>query len=79
MRVHTINSKTVIWVYGNDHLPPHFHIVNPDFEALVSILTFEVIEGELAGSAGKLAMAWAKENIEVIKAEWNRLHPKLAI
>jgi hypothetical protein len=33
----TIRNIT-IRVYANDHLPPHFHIVAPDFEALVEML-----------------------------------------
>ena len=35
-KVHTI-GKTEIRVYANDHLPPHFHVVHPDFEALIVI------------------------------------------
>lgn len=78
-RIHTINDKTSIWVYAGDHLPPHFHIISPDFEALVEIDGFAFYAGEVKGSAGKLALAWAKENIETIKAEWNRVNPKFPV
>ena len=30
-RLHTI-GKIIITVYPNDHLPPHFHAIHPDFE-----------------------------------------------
>ena len=43
-KVHTI-GKTEIRVYANDHLPPHFHIVNPDFEALIVIEDFSTYAG----------------------------------
>lgn len=52
-RVHTINEKTAIWVYANDHLPPHFHIINPDFEALVEIDGFALYAGEVKVLQGK--------------------------
>jgi Domain of unknown function (DUF4160) len=77
-KVHTI-GKTEIRVYPNDHLPPHFHIIHPDFEALIEIETFATYRGALKGSAGKSAFEWAKANVQVIKAEWNRLHPRFPV
>ena len=74
-KVHTI-GKTEIRVYANDHLPPHFHIVNPDFEALIVIEDFSTYAGFLKGSAGKGAMEWARANVATIKAEWNRINPR---
>lgn len=75
-RVHAINDKTAIWVYPNDHLPPHFHIVNPDFEALIDIETFAFDAGSIKGAAGKAALDWARSNVETIRAEWNRVNPR---
>jgi len=77
-RVHTIR-KTEIRVYANDHLPPHFHIINPDFEALIVIEDFNIYAGELKGSAGRAALDWARGNIATIKAEWNRVNPRFPI
>ena len=33
-------------VYADDHRPPHFHIVAPDFQVLVRISDLQVIAGE---------------------------------
>ena len=77
-KVHTI-GKTEIRIYPNDHLPPHFHIINPDFEALIEIETFVIYRGFLKGPAGKAALDWAKANVHVLKAEWNRLHPRFPV
>ena len=74
-KVHTI-GKTEIRVYANDHLPPHFHIVNPDFEALIVIEDFSLYAGFLKGTAGKDAMEWARANVSMIKAEWNRINAR---
>jgi hypothetical protein len=32
-------------MYADDHLPPHFHIVAPDFQVLVRISDLSVIAG----------------------------------
>lgn len=32
-------GSVIVRVYPNDHLPPHFHIVSPDEEALIEIET----------------------------------------
>jgi hypothetical protein len=34
-------------MYFGDHVPPHFHALYAEFEALIAIETFEVIRGEL--------------------------------
>ena len=30
-------GNIIIRIYSNDHLPPHFHIITPDADALVEI------------------------------------------
>jgi len=77
-KVHTI-GKTLITVYANDHLPPHFHIVHPNFEVLIEIETFATCAGSLKGSAGKEALRWARSNMQLIKTEWNRVNPRFTI
>ncbi len=32
-------GSVIVRVYANDHLPPHFHVLTPDAEALVEIAT----------------------------------------
>ncbi len=77
-KVHTI-GKTIITVYANDHLPPHFHIVHPDFEALIEIETFATYAGALKGKAGKSALEWAVSNVQAIQTEWNRVNPRFPV
>lgn len=68
-------GRVSVRVYPNDHLPPHFHLVGPDAEALVEIATL-VLRGTLPDRA---ALGWAVENLDVIKAEWNRVNPRFPI
>ena len=72
-------GRIILTVYPNDHLPPHFHAIHPDFEALIVIETLDIHAGELKGAARKKVMAWATANIAAIKAEWNRLHPRFPV
>jgi hypothetical protein len=36
----------LIQMYFGDHVPPHFHALYAEFEALIDIRTFEVIRGD---------------------------------
>jgi Domain of unknown function (DUF4160) len=72
-RLHTIGS-VIITVYANDHLPFHFHVVHPDFEALIEIETLDYYAGEIPPAFRKEVMEWVAANLDVIKAEWNRIN-----
>lgn len=72
-------GNLIIRVYANDHLPPHFHVITPDADALVEIATLEILRGTLPRKAAETAMAWATENKAVITAEWNRTNPRFPI
>ena len=49
----------VIKVFFGDHPPPHFHAIYGEYNALVSIETLEIIEGDLPSRAQKLVLEWA--------------------
>ena len=72
-------GNIVIRVYANDHLPPHFHVVTPDADALVEIETLEILRGKLPRRAETEALTWAKANKATIVAEWNRTNPRFPV
>ena len=74
-KLHQVGN-VIVRVYANDHLPPHFHVLAPDFEALVEIASLVVVRGSVEGQSGKRALAWAVENKALIAAEWNRINPR---
>ena len=49
----------LIQMYFGDHVPPHFHALYAEFEALIDIQTLDVIRGELPNRAMALVMEWA--------------------
>jgi hypothetical protein len=77
-RLHTI-GKIIITVYANDHLPPHFHAVHPDFETKIEIDTLTILRGSLPPAARKPVLEWARANIAKVKAEWNRINPRFPV
>lgn len=62
-----------VTMYAGDHNPPHFHIVSPDGEALVTIAGLEVIAGAVSARMLKRARDWAAANIETLEAKWAEL------
>ena len=61
-----------IAIYADDHMPPHFHIEGRGFRVVVEIDTMAVRAGDV-GKAGE-AMAWARQNAALLRAEWSRLN-----
>ena len=77
-KLHQI-GKVIIRVYANDHLPPHFHAIAPDFEALIEIEKLTIMRGSLSRQTEKRVMAWASANRSSIVAEWNRVNARFPI
>lgn len=65
-----------IEVRSRDHNPPHFHMIGPDFHALIDIRTLQVIEGTYTRRALAEARAWAAGETETLMAEWRRLNER---
>lgn len=74
-KLHAI-GKVSVRVYANDHLPPHFHIVGVEDEALIAIATLAVLRGVVPDER---AMDWARRNLDVVRAEWSRVNPRFPI
>jgi hypothetical protein len=74
-KLHTI-GKIIITVYANDHVPPHFHAVHPDFEAQIEIDTMTILRGSLPPAVRRQVLEWASANIVRIRTEWNRINPR---
>jgi hypothetical protein len=60
----------LIQMYLGDHLPPHFHALYAEFEALIEIHTLEVIRGELPGRAMALVLEWAQQHRDDLRKDW---------
>ena len=63
-------------MYADDHRPPHFHIVGPDFQVLVKISDLSIVAGEARPSQIAEALAWARENREMLALKWAELNER---
>jgi hypothetical protein len=65
-----------IQLFFNNHVPPHFHAVIAEYEALVSIESADIFEGSLPKNKKKIILKWAKDNQEDLSDLWE-LHRKI--
>ena len=59
-----------IYVYYREHMPPHFHAIYGDDEAIISIDDLSVISGRFAPRALGLVMEWAATHKKALKEVW---------
>jgi hypothetical protein len=63
-------------MYADDHRPPHFHIVAPDFQVLVRISDLTVIAGEARPAQIAEAIAWARVRRQSLVLKWAELNER---
>jgi hypothetical protein len=60
----------IIWMYYNDHQPPHFHAQYGGEEALIVIGSGDVYEGNLSRRALRLVQEWEELHRAELLANW---------
>jgi hypothetical protein len=60
----------VIWMYYNDHQPPHFHATYGDQEAIILIGSGDVYQGHLSRRAIRLVQEWEELHRAELVANW---------
>ncbi len=63
----------VIYMYFNEHNPPHFHAEYNEYTASISIKTLGLIEGRLPSRVMSLVIEWAQEHQEELLGNWNSI------
>jgi hypothetical protein len=63
-------------MYADDHRPPPFHVVAPDFQVLVRISDLTVIAGEARPAQIAEAIAWAQAHRESLALKWAELNER---
>ena len=61
-----------IYMYYEDHNPPHFHAVYGDDKALVDIVNGNIFKGSLPVKQTKLVVAWCEIHRDELLDNWNR-------
>lgn len=62
----------LIYMYYNDHSPPHFHAEYSGNEALYEIETLRVYAGELPKRVHNLVLEWADLHRQELMEDWQK-------
>ncbi|MDA0902139.1 MAG: DUF4160 domain-containing protein [Proteobacteria bacterium] len=63
----------VIYMYFNDHNPPHFHVKYDNYRASIDIKTLGIIDGNLPPKVLSLIIEWASMHKEELLNNWNSI------
>ena len=69
----------VIWMYWDDHNPPHFHATYGEFEILINITDFSIYAGYLPSRAFGLLMEWTSIHQEELLKNWDLMKQSLPL
>ena len=69
----------VIWIYWDDHEPPHFHATYAEEEILIKIKDLSVYAGSFPARAFGLVMEWASLHQEELLENWNIMKQNLPL
>ena len=62
----------VIYMYYNDHMPPHFHAEYGEHEAIYEIDTLDIMRGSLPRRAHALVLELATLHRNELRDDWAR-------
>jgi hypothetical protein len=68
----------IIYMYHKDHSPQHIHAKFGEFEAMFSIITGDLLNGNLPKSQTRLVQAWIELHSEELKNNWELLQQENA-
>lgn len=66
----------VIFIYYNDHSPPHFHVEYNEYRAVFSIESLTLLDGKLPKRVISLVLEWAFLHREELIADWKLAQAK---
>ena len=63
----------IVFMYFDEHNPPHFHVRYGEYRAAISINDLRLIGGELPKRALVLVLEWANEHRNELLKNWETL------
>ncbi|MES2795572.1 MAG: DUF4160 domain-containing protein [Bacteroidota bacterium] len=61
----------IIYMYFDDHNPPHFHAHYGEFKAVIAIKDFALLEGKLPAKTLGLVVEWAVLHQNELFINWS--------
>jgi len=59
-----------IYMYYNDHAPPHFHAIYGEYDAAVEIATANRLDGQIPAKALSLVREWTELHRAELQENW---------
>lgn len=60
----------VVFMYFNEHNPPHVHVRYNEFRAVMDIRSFNLLDGRLPARVRGLVEEWLEMHQDVLLAMW---------
>lgn len=67
----------IIQMFGNDHNPPHFHVIYNEFRAIIEIESGEILQGSLPGKQLKYVQVWSDIHKEELLKNFTTLKSEI--
>ena len=68
----------IIYMYYNEHQPPHFHVWYNEYQCEITIKD-GIITGQLPRRAARLVFEWLDLHYDELMENWKRLEKKEAL
>jgi hypothetical protein len=66
-------SGVRIVIYPKDHLPPHLHAILAEHEAMISIVTGDILEGSLPRAKARAVQEWLASRRSHVAYVWREI------
>jgi Domain of unknown function (DUF4160) len=63
----------VVYMYFNEHNPPHFHVEYGEHNASILIDSLGVMQGKLPSRVLSLVVEWASSHQDELTTNWNEM------
>ena len=68
----------IIYMFFDDHNPPHFHVEYQDFEAIIEIES-GIVKGKIPRRALKLIFEWVDIHKDELLENWKKIEERKAL
>ncbi|MDR1786339.1 MAG: DUF4160 domain-containing protein [Spirochaetaceae bacterium] len=63
----------VVYMYFNDHNPPHFHVEYGEYSASIAIGNLSLLEGDVPSRILGYVVEWASMHKQELIADWDMI------
>jgi hypothetical protein len=60
-----------LFMYPNDHAPPHFHALFAEYHAVIDVETLTMVRGHIPRAKLRSILAWAAPRRSQLAEAWN--------